>query len=46
MKCKLCNKTAEVEKGFLNIAAIMVPLCADHMKEYIQFKNETWERME
>jgi len=39
MKCKLCHKTAVLEKGFFNIAAFMYPLCKEHMKEYLEYKN-------
>lgn len=40
MKCKICDKYAAPEKGFINISGWMFPLCEEHMKEYIAFKNE------
>lgn len=41
--CKLCNRKAEIEKGWFNIAAFMYPLCVDHMKEYKEFKKQCLE---
>lgn len=39
MKCKLCSDTAVVEKGFINVAAFLYPLCKVHMKEYLEYKD-------
>jgi len=37
-KCKLCNNKPVIEQGWFNIAAIIYPLCEEHMKEYQEFK--------
>ena len=40
MICKLCGRKAVVEKGWINIGAILYPLCTEHMIEYWNFKAE------
>lgn len=44
MKCKVCNDPAVIEKGWLNIAAMMFPLCETHMREYQEFKEEIYNK--
>ena len=40
LKCKICSKEASTEPGWINISAIMVPLCEGHLREYRQFKRD------
>jgi len=40
LKCKICKKDPILEQGWFNIAAFMVPLCKEHMLEYVEFKRK------
>jgi len=39
--CKLCHKPSIFREGWFNFSDIFIPLCKDHMKEYLEFK-EKW----